>query len=60
MVGREELDVGRAAAVELGEEGFEPVGLLVVDGDGEWVWHGSTGYDVWGWMEDSGRKITKS
>ncbi len=40
VLGREELDVGRAAAVELGEEGFEPVGLLVVDGDGEVVGHG--------------------
>ena len=40
VLGREELDVGRAAAVELGEEGFEPVGLLVVDGDGQGVGHG--------------------
>ena len=30
-----ERGIRSAAAVELGEEGFEPVGLLVVDGDGE-------------------------
>jgi hypothetical protein len=33
VVGSVELDVGRTTAVQLGEEWFEPVGLLVVDRD---------------------------
>jgi hypothetical protein len=40
VVWSKQLHVGRAAAVELGEEGFEPVRLLVVDGDGKIVGHG--------------------
>ena len=35
MVDGGEGDEGGAAAVELGEEGFEPVRLLVIDGDGK-------------------------
>jgi hypothetical protein len=40
VLGGEEFDVGCAAAVKLGEERFEPVRLLVVDGDGKRAGHG--------------------